>query len=183
MLICSLQKPESTLDQIRKGYTKLKPTDVALLSIAVVLCGRYALAHYEEEQYDWPKDYDRLTKALLRELEIAKQSTEEPTKKTAKAAAETPVPEIKIHLIPNYVAGERFLGDREDLKKILSELLTEGIEYTTTPNDIGWQWALDRADWSVLSNGECTQKVHFATEFPPVEVKKKTKTASKKAAE
>jgi hypothetical protein len=181
LLICALQKPESTLDQIKKSYPKLKPTDAGLLSIAVVLSGRYALAYYEEEQYDWPNDYDRLTQSLMRELDVVKQTTDEAPKRAK--SAEVEVPQIKISLVSNFAAGERILGDREDLKKLLSEILVDGVEYTFGSNDIGWQWALDRANWKVLSKGEYIQKVHFVTAFPEVDNKKKPRATAKKAKE
>ena len=176
MIACSLIKPESTLDQVKKTFPKLKPTDAALLAIATVLSGRYALANYNENQYEWPHDYEKLTTALMGELEIIQQNLGGTTKK--KAAADEEAPQVNINLIPNYAVAEQILGDRDDLKKLLSDMIQEGVDYNYTPNDVGWQWALDRANWRVLSKGEFTHRVSFVANFP--EVVKKKRTTKKK---
>ena len=164
MIHCSLQKPESTFDQVRKSYSKLKPTDAALLATALVLSGRYAIAVYGEEKYQWPQNYESLTKALQKELSLIQQG-EVPTKRSTKGTIEEEVPEVTIGLVANYAAGEKLLGEREDLKTLFSDLLQKGIEYHFAPADIGWQWALERANWSVLSGGDFSRHIKFKVEF------------------
>lgn len=165
MISINLTKPESTLDHVKKTYPKLKQTDAALIATALVLSGRYALAVYDEANFAWPDDYEKLTASLLMQLRQIQMSTEGPTKKSAKALAEEEAVEVKIGLIPNYAAGEKILGDRKDLKTFFSDLLEKGVEYTYSPTDIGWQWALDRASWHTLSKGEVTRKIKLKTGF------------------
>lgn len=166
LLNCSLHKPESTFDHVRKAYPKLKPTDAALLSTALILSGRCALAHYEGMAHQWPDDYERLTRQLIKEIEIFNQATQDPVaKKPSKSAPEEEPSEIKLNVIPNFKAGEAFLNDREDLKKIFTDLLEEGIEYTYSSVDVGWQWTLDRTNWHVLSHGELNKRFKFKVDF------------------
>lgn len=165
LISINLTKPESTLDHVKKTYPKLKPTDSALIATALVLSGRYALAVYDEANYSWPDEYEKLTKSLLTQLHQIQMSVEGPAKKSAKAIAEEEAIEVKVGLIPNYAAGEKILGDRKDLKTFFSDLLEKGVEYTYSPTDIGWQWALDRASWGTLSKGEITRKIKLKTAF------------------
>ena len=44
MLTINLTKLETALEQVRKAYPKLQPTDAALLASALTLAGRHALA-------------------------------------------------------------------------------------------------------------------------------------------
>lgn len=164
MLICSLHKPESTYDQVRKAYPKLKPTDAALIATALVLSGRYALAVYDNKQFNWPADHEGLTKELLKEIEIVQQSLANNAKKTAKPAEEE-LTDISVSLLPNYPAGEKILSAREDLKTLLSDILQEGVEFNYSPGDIGWLWALDHVNWSVISNGELGRRFKFKGKF------------------
>ena len=69
MIVCHLNKPESTLDAVRKAHAKLKPTDAALIASSLVLCGRYAIAVYDEQEYHWPDDSRKLTDALRMQAE------------------------------------------------------------------------------------------------------------------
>lgn len=167
MIVCNLTKPESTLEQVKKAQPKLKQTDAALVATALVLSGRYALAAYEGMEYQWPGDYDKLTKALMRQLLMIQQS--EPVvvvKKTAKAPVEEEAAvECKVGLKANYSEAVSVLGDREDLKTLFSDFLDKGVEFQYTPQDIGWQWALDRAMWSTISAGELTRRVKLKATF------------------
>lgn len=165
LITSNLSKPENTLDQVKKSFPKLKPTDAALIATALVLSGRYALARYDEREFSWPGDYKDLTKALSSELHIIQQSVEGPARKSAKAIAEEEPVEVKVSLLPNIKAGESVLGDREDLKTLLSDIISKGVEYVYSPTDIGWQWALDRANWSTLSEGELTRRIKLKALF------------------
>lgn len=166
MIICNLTKPESTLDQVKKSYPKLQQTDAAQVATALVLSGRYALASYDEKTYTWPEDYESLAKAMIGQLESVQQQAE-PVKKTkaALAAAEEEVLEIKIGLVSNFEQGERVLGDRGDLKTLFSDILHQGVEFQYGPTDIGWQWALDRANWNTLSDGILTRRIKLKAVF------------------
>lgn len=165
MLICSLHKPESTLDQVRKSYPKLKPTDAALLATAIVLGGRYAIIAYDGQNFEWPADYRNFTLAYLKELSIIQQSVTGTTKRSARTVVEEEPIEVNINIVPNYLIGEKLLDDREDLKTLLSDILQAGVEFSYTPGDVGWLWALERVNWNVLSNGEFTRKLHFKGVF------------------
>ena len=72
MITCNLTKLESAFDNVRKTFPKLKPTDAALVSSALVLTGRHAIALYSGTQYRWPEDYEKLTKEMAKELEEIK---------------------------------------------------------------------------------------------------------------
>lgn len=168
MIVCHLNKPESTLDAVRKAHAKLKPTDAALIASSLVLCGRYAIAVYDEQEYHWPDDSRKLTDALRIQLSQIQDTLETPVKKTkaAMAAAEEETVEVKIGLKANYSMGETILGDREDLKTLLSDILAKGVEFQFGPTDIiGWQWAMDRANWSTLSDGELTRRMKIKAVF------------------
>lgn len=181
MITCNLTKPEATIDQIRKSYPKLKPTDTALIATAIVVAGRYATARYDESSHRWPSEYDGLTKALMGELQQIQRSTET-GKKTAKAAVEEEAVEVRVGLEPNFEAGEKLLGDREDLKTLLGDILKGGVEFVYSPTDIGWQWALDRANWNTLSDGELTRRVKLKTAFEGHSVGVEVGSATKKRA-
>lgn len=180
MLTCHLTKLETAVDQVRKAYPKLRPTDVALLTSALVLTGRHALAVYDGENHKWPEDYGKLTQGLVKQIEMV-QLTVEP-KKTTKASAEEEPVILSVGLIPNYSAGEARLGERKNLKALLSQILQEGVEFMYSPTDVGWQWALDRANWNTISGGELARRVKIKATFGEGAVGIEMGTASKKKA-
>ena len=166
MLTCQLTKLEIALDQVKKAHPKLMPADAALLASALSLTGRHALALYEEEQYVWPEDNDRLTKAMVAQVKITQEAIEaNAPKKVSKNAPEDEPVQIPVGLMPNYSAGEKVLQDRKDLKTLLSDVLQEGVEFTYQPNDIGWQWALDRANWSTIAGQDISRRIKIKTGF------------------
>jgi len=166
LIVCHLTKPESTLDQVRKAYPKLKPTDAALIASSLVLSGRYAIAVYDDKKYSWPEETDKLTSAMLAQMHQIQETVSVATKKADRIAIEEDTVEVKIGLLANYAAGERLLGERKDLKTLLSDILGEGVEYQFGPQDIiGWQWALDRANWHTLTDGELTRRVKLRAVF------------------
>lgn len=166
MIVCHLTKPESTLDQVRKAHPKLKPTDAALIASSLVLSGRYALAVYDEKEYSWPEDIEKLTKAMLSQMKQIQETVEVATKKAQRVAIEEEPVEVRIGLLANYAAGEKLLGDRKDLKTLLGDILKAGVEFQFGPQDIiGWQWALDRANWHTLTDGELTRRVKLKATF------------------
>ncbi len=169
MIVCNLSKPEATLDQVKKSYPKLKVTDAALVATALVISGREAQAIYEGTTYSWPSDIDGLTASLLRQLAIvqAAEPVVAPVRKTKAmiAAAEEEFVEIKVGLNANFKQAEKLLDDRSDLKTLLSDILGGGIEFQYTAQDIGWQWALDRVNWTTVSNGELTRRIKLKATF------------------
>jgi len=162
LISCHLTKLESAFDQVRKSYPKVKPTDAALLSSALVLTGRHALAIYNGTQYRWPEDYEKLTKAMSKEFDVLGEV--EPAKKTKTAPEEEPFL-MAVGLTPNFSAGEKILDGRNDLKKLLSDALQEGVEYVYSTTDLGWQWALDHVNWSTVSGSELNRKVKVKATF------------------
>ncbi len=166
MLTCQLTKLEVALDQVKKTYPKLMPADAALLASALSVTGRHAIALYEGEQYVWPDDNDRLTKAMVPQVKVTQEAIEHNApKKVAKNAPEDEPVQISVGLAPNYSAGEKLLQDRKDLKTLLSDVLQGGVEFAYQPNDIGWQWALDRANWSTIAGQEVSRRVKVKTSF------------------
>jgi hypothetical protein len=165
LIVCNLTKPESTLDQVKKSFPKLVQTDAALVATALVLSGRYAPAVYDGNTYNWPKDIEPLTKAVMRELAQIELDAEPAPKTRAKAAVEEEAIEVHVGLVPSYNEGERVLGDREDLKQLFADILEAGVEFQYSPTDIGIQWALDRTNWRTLSNGELTKRVRMKAAF------------------
>ncbi len=189
MITCQLTKLESALDQLKKSYPKLKPADAALLVSALTLTGRHALAVYEEEHYTWPEDYEKLTKAMIVQLQQVQEGIESSTPKRAtKSTAEEEPVNVNVGLAPNLAAGEKLLVDRNDLKALLSEVLQKGVEFVYAGIDIGWQWALDRANWSTIAEQEMSRRIKIKCTFTEgaVGVEMGTagpkKRASKKAA-
>src|SRR4029079_18413657 len=65
----------------------------------------------------------------------------------------------------NISAGEALLDGRNDLKAVLSDTLQAGVEFVYSPLDIGWQWALDRVDWSTISGGELSRRIKIKATF------------------
>jgi len=154
------------LDQVRKAHPKLKPTDAALIASSLVLSGRYALAVYDEKEYSWPEDIEKLTKAMLSQMKQIQETVEVATKRAQRVAIEEEPVEVRIGLLANYAAGEKLLGDRKDLKTLLGDILKAGVEFQFGPQDIiGWQWALDRANWHTLTDGELTRRVKLKATF------------------
>lgn len=169
MVTCNLTKLESAVDQIRKAYPKLAPADAGLIAAALSLTGRHALAVYEGDKFVWPDDNERLLQSMsghLRTVQEAIDASTPPVKKTAKAAVveEEPV-NVNVGLAPNIPAGEALLKTREDLKTLLSDIVAEGVEFVYNPSDIGWQWALDRANWSTVSAGELSRRIKVKAVF------------------
>jgi hypothetical protein len=163
LITCTLTKLESALDTLKKSYPKLLPADVAMVNNALVLTGRHALALYEGEKYVWPDDVEKLTQAMVPTIMLALESAE-PVKKSKTAPEEEPIG-ISVGLMPNYEAGEALLKDRDDLKSLLSDILQGGVEFSYQHNDVGWQWALDRANWNTISEQEVSRKVKVKTAF------------------
>ncbi|MCO5295468.1 MAG: hypothetical protein M9921_01285 [Fimbriimonadaceae bacterium] len=165
MITCHLTKLETALDSVRKSYPKLKPADAALLASALTLAGRHALALYEGKQMQWPDDYEKLTKAMSAQLEAVSEQLEANAPKRTKNSPEEEPVVITVGLTPNLSAGEKVLEGRDDLKAMLSDVLQEGVEYLYSPTDIGWQWALDRANWATVSAGEVSRRIKVKASF------------------
>ncbi len=166
MITCQLTKLETALDQLKKNYTKLMPADAALLASALTLTGRHAIALYDGEQYVWPTDNDKLTRAMVAQVQLVQEAIENnaPKKVSKNAPEEEPVT-ISVGLMPNFSAGENLLSDRDDLKTVLSDILQDGVEFAYSPTDIGWQWALDRANWNTITGQEISRRVKIKTSF------------------
>jgi 2-polyprenyl-6-methoxyphenol hydroxylase-like FAD-dependent oxidoreductase len=185
MITCHLTKLETALDQIKKSYPKLKPADAALVASALSLTGRHALAVYDEKEYLWPDDFEGLTHAMVGQLEMIQESIESttvPVKKTAKVTPEEEPVVITLGLKPNMGAGEKLLTDRDDLKALLSDILQEKPEFVYSPTDIGWQWALDRANWATVSKGELSRRIRIKANFVEGASGVETGTTTKKRA-
>lgn len=180
MIVCNLSKPEATIEQVKKAYPKLKQTDAAILAVALVFSGRYAIAVYDGQEYHWPDDYNKLTQALLGQIAQIQLSVEGTTKKALKAAAEEEPVEVRIGLKANYQEAEQRLAGNESLKTLLSDTLVSGMEFQYTPTEIGWQWALDRANWATMSEGELTRRIKIKTVFEDATVGTEMGTGTKK---
>lgn len=166
LITCQLTKLETALDQIRKTHPKLKPADAALIATALTLSGRHALAIYEEEKYTWPDDYEKLTKAMVPQLKLVQEGIESTApKRVSKTAPEEEPVIVTVGLTPNLSAGEKQLEGRNDLKAKLSDILQEGVEFAYAPTDIGWQWALDRANWNTVAGSEMSRRIKIKTGF------------------
>lgn len=161
MIVCNLTKPESTFDAIRKEFPKLAVTDAALVATALIHAGRFADAVYDDRQYQWPDEFEPLAEAVAREIAQIDESVEpEPatTKKAAKPEVEEPAT-IRVGLLPSVEAGEVLLKDRKELKKILTQLLDEGVEFMYSSTDIIWPWSLERANWA---NADSAVSIRYA---------------------
>ena len=166
MITCQLTKLEVALDQVKKTYPKLKPADAALVTSALTLTGRHAIALYEGEHYTWPEDYDKLTHAMVGQLRIVQEGIEAATpKRVAKNAPEEEPVVVTVGLTPNFTAGENLLGNRNDLKTKLSDILQDGVEFLYASTDLGWQWALDRVNWSTVSAGDMSRRIKIKCAF------------------
>jgi hypothetical protein len=181
LITCQLTKLESALDQLKKSYPKLKPADAALLVSALTLTGRHALAIYDDQHYSWPEDYDKLTKAMVAQLQLVQEGIETSTpKRAAKSTVEEEPVNVTVGLAPNVSAGEKLLEERNDLKALLSEVLQKGVEFVYSGNDIGWQWALDRANWSTIADQEMSRRIKIKCSFTEGAVGVEMGTASPK---
>ena len=166
MSTVQLTKLETALDQVRKQYPKLVPADAALLATALSLTGRHALALYEGEQFQWPEDYEKLTRSMVAQVEQVNEAIEHNApKRAAKSTVEEEPVTISVGLAPNISAGEKLLEGRDDLKTRLSDIVQEGVEFAYSPSDIGWQWALDRANWATISGGDVSRRIKIKTGF------------------
>lgn len=166
LITIQLTKLESALDQIRKTNTKLAPADAALIATAVSLTGRHAIALYEGEQYVWPEDNERLTKAMISQISMVNEAIEyNAPKRGSKTAVEEEPVSVSVGLMPNLTAGEKLLEGRDDLKAVLSDMLQEGVEFAYNPQDIGWQWALDRANWSTIAGNDISRRIKVKASF------------------
>ncbi len=149
------------------------PTEIALIATALVESGRHALAVHDGKEYSWPDDQADLASALVSDVQAAHELSEEepePKKKTsraktAKAPEEEKIINLTIQVKPNQAAGEMHLSDQKKLKTLLSHILAEGVEFLYSPTDIGWQWSLERVNWSTLSGGELARFVTVTPEF------------------
>jgi hypothetical protein len=164
LITCQLTKLETALEQIRKAYPKLAPTDAAIVASALSLAGRHAIVLYDNEQYTWPEDYSKLTAAMSREMEQVQESIEPTVKKTKTTVEEEPIT-VSVGLMPNLSAGEKLMENHENLKAILSDALQKGVEFVYSPSDIMWQWALDRANWSTIAGKEISRRVRVKATF------------------
>lgn len=166
MITCHLTKLETALDQIKKTNPKLKPADAALIASALSLTGRHAIAIYEGEQYKCPEDYEKLTKAMVGQLQMVQEGidTTTPKKATKTTTEEEPVI-VTVGLMPNLAAGERILEGRNELKAKLSDILQDGVEFVYSGIDILWQWALDRVNWSTVSETELSRRIKIRASF------------------
>jgi hypothetical protein len=166
LITCHLTKLETALDQIKKSYTKLKPADAALIASALSLTGRHAIALYDGQQYTWPDDNDELTRAMIAQLEMVNEGIElTAPKRTAKSAPEEEPVMVTVGLMPNLSAGEKLLEGRDELKTLLSDILQGGVEFVYSGTDIGWQWALDRANWNTIAGHEISRRIKIKASF------------------
>lgn len=166
LITCNLTKLETALEQVRKTYPKLNPTDAALVASALSLVGRHAIAVYEGEQYIWPEDYARLTEAMSKQMEMVQQGIDATApKKVSKTAPEEEPISVSVGLMPNLSAGEKQLDGFDKLKTLLSDCLQEGVEFTYQTGDLMWQWALDRANWSTIAGRDISRRVKVKASF------------------
>ena len=166
MITCHLTKLETALDQIKKTHPKLKPADAALIASALSLTGRHAIALYDGEQYICPEDYDKLTRAMIGQLQMVQEGIDNTApKKVAKTATEEEPVVVTVGLMPNLAAGERILAGRDELKAKLSDILQDGVEFVYSGIDILWQWTLDRVNWSTISDSELSRRIKIKASF------------------
>jgi len=166
LITIQLTKLESALDQIRKTQPKLLAADAALIATALSVTGRHAISIYEGEQYVWPDDYERLTHAMVGQIEMVNEAIEHSTpKRVSKTAVEEEPVIVTVGLMPNLTAGEQVLTERDDLKAVLSDILQEGVEFVYASTDIGWQWALDRANWNTISGNDVSRRIKIKASF------------------
>ena len=166
LITCHLTKLETALDQIKKSNPKMKPADAALIASALSLTGRHAIALYDGEQYKCPEEYDKLTKAMVSQMQMVQEGIETTTpKKTVKSVVEEEPVIVTVGLMPNLAAGERILEGRDELKAKLSDILQDGVEFVYSGIDILWQWALDRVNWSTISDMDMSRRIKIKASF------------------
>lgn len=184
MITCNLTKLESAVDQMKKSYPKLIAADAALVASALSLTGRHAKAVYEGEYFQWPDENQKLMESMAAHLHTVNEAIEEATPKkmtkAAAAAAEEEIVVVNIGLAPNLAAGEAILKGRDDLKTLLSDVIQGGVEFVYGSNDIGWQWALERANWSTISEGELSRRIKVRANFTEGAVGVEQGSATKK---
>jgi hypothetical protein len=184
LITCNLTKLESAVDHLRKAYPKLLAADAALVASALSLTGRHAKAVYEGAYFQWPEDNEKLMLSMSGHIHSVNEAIEEATpKKITKAQAaalEEEIVTVNIGLAPNLSAGEALLNNREDLKTFLSDVLQDGVEFSYGSADIGWQWALDRANWNTISDGGLSRRIKVKANFTEGALGVEQGTATKK---
>lgn len=169
---------------MKKSYPKLIAADAALVASALSLTGRHAKAVYEGEYFQWPDENQKLMESMAAHLHTVNEAIEEATPKkmtkAAAAAAEEEIVVVNIGLAPNLAAGEAILKGRDDLKTLLSDVIQGGVEFVYGSNDIGWQWALERANWSTISEGELSRRIKVRANFTEGAVGVEQGSATKK---
>lgn len=182
-MTCQLTKLETALDALKKAHPQLVPADAALLASALTLTGRHAIALYEGEQYVWPDDNEKLMQAMVPHVKITQEAIEaNAPKRASKTAVEEEPIMINVGLMPNLTAGENLLQGRDDLKTLLSDILQDGVEFSYAPTDIGWQWALDRVNWTTLAGQDVSKRIKTKTAFTEGAVGIETGSGTKKRA-
>ena len=184
MIICNLTKLESAVDQIRKTHPKLLAADAALVASALSLTGRHAKAVYEGQYFLWPNDNEKLMLSMSAHLHSINEAIVEalPKKITKSTVLDEEPVLVNIGLAPNIAAGEELLNTREDLKTLLSDILQAGVEFSYSSADIGWQWALDRANWNTISDGDLSRRIKIKANFTEGAVGSEQGTSTKKRA-
>ena len=182
MIICNLTKLESAVDQIRKTHPKLLAADAALVASALSLTGRHAKAVYEGQYFIWPNDNEKLMVSMSGHLHSINAAIVEslPKKITKNTILDDEPVVVNIGLAPNLAAGEELLNTREDLKTLLSDILQAGVEFSYSSADIGWQWALDRANWNTISDGDLSRRIKIKAHFTEGAVGSEQGTTTKK---
>jgi hypothetical protein len=161
-----LSKPEATLENIKKAYPNLTPTDSALLAVALTVCGRQALAEFEGNKYRWPDDLDKFASALGNHFVALKSHFEVSEKKrAAKAMAEEEPITVTYTLHHNSDAGDEFLKGHNDLISLLHEILDGNVEYQFTPSDLMWQNAIDRINFDTRTGAPLGRRFLTKAEF------------------
>jgi hypothetical protein len=182
LIICNLTKLESAVDQIRKTHPKLLAADAALVASALSLTGRHAKAVYEGQYFIWPNDNEKLMVSMSGHLHSINAVIVEslPKKITKNTILDDEPVVVNIGLAPNLAAGEDLLDTREDLKTLLSDILQAGVEFSYSSADIGWQWALDRANWNTISDGDLSRRIKIKALFTEGAVGSEQGTTTKK---
>jgi len=103
---------------------------------------------------------------MVGQVEMVNEAIEHNTpKRVSKTAVEEEPVIVTVGLMPNLTAGEQVLSDRDDLKVVLSDILQEGVEFVYASTDIGWQWALDRANWNTISGNDVSRRIKIKASF------------------
>ena len=116
---------------------------------------------------------------MVGQLEMVQQGIDT-TKKPAKTAPEEEPVVVSVGLAPNLSAGENLLEGRDDLKALLSDVIKDGVEFVYSGMDLGWQWALDRVNWSTISGGELSRRIKIKASFTEGAVGMEMGTGTKK---